>query len=43
MKIQKEQGEKELAETEAQVKELNDNLAVLNANKKEKEDELNEL
>lgn len=43
MKIQKEQGEKELAETEAQVKELNDNLAVLNANKKEKQDELNEL
>lgn len=43
MKIAKEQGEKELAETEAQVKELNDNLAILNANKKEKQDELNEL
>lgn len=43
MKKQKEQGEKELAETEASLNALNKNLAELNANKKEKQDKLDEL
>jgi dynein heavy chain len=43
MKAQKEKGEKELAEITAALNELNSNLATLNANKKEKQDELNEL
>jgi len=43
MKAQKEKGEKELAETEANLKALNESLAILNAKKKENQDELNEL
>lgn len=43
MKAQKEKGEKELAETEASLAELNKNLAILNAKKKENQDELDTL
>jgi dynein heavy chain, axonemal len=43
MKAQKEKGEKELAETEANLAQLNESLAILNAKKKENQDELNEL
>ena len=43
MRIEKETGEKELAETEAQLAALNENLATLNKNKKEKQDELDDL
>jgi len=43
MRIEKETGERELAETEKQLAELNENLATLNAQKKEKSDELEEL
>lgn len=38
-----ENANRDLAETEAALKELNDNLAVLNADKKIKSDELQEL
>jgi len=43
MKKQKEQGEKELAETEKNLDALNKSLAELNANMKVKKDELDEL
>jgi dynein heavy chain len=43
MKAAKEKGEKELAETIANLDALNKNLAELNANKKIKQDELDEL
>jgi dynein heavy chain len=43
MRIEKETGERELAETEKQLSDLNENLANLNAQKKEKQDELDEL
>ena len=43
MTAQLEQANKELAITEANLKELNENLAVLNAEAKIKSDELNEL
>lgn len=43
MTAQLEAANKDLANTEAILKELNDSLAVLNAEKKEKGDELQEL
>ena len=43
MKKAKETGERELAQTEADLAELNKNLGILNANKKEKQDKLDEL
>lgn len=43
MRIEKETGERELAETEKMLAELNENLSNLNAQKKEKQDELDEL
>jgi dynein heavy chain len=43
MKQAKQQGEKELAETVANLEALNKSLGELNANKKVKQDELNEL
>lgn len=43
MAMEKEQGEKELAETEATLAALNASLSELNSNKKLKQDELDEL
>lgn len=43
MAIQLENAEKDLAATEAALKELNDSLSILNAEKKLKSDELQEL
>jgi len=43
MRAAKEKGEKELAETEANLAEINKNLTELNTNKKLKQDELDEL
>lgn len=43
MAIQLENANRDLAQTEANLKELNDSLAVLNADKKIKADELQEL
>lgn len=43
MAEQLDRAQKDLAATEAALKELNDNLAILNAEKKIKADELQEL
>jgi septal ring factor EnvC (AmiA/AmiB activator) len=43
MAEQLDRAQKDLAATEAALKELNDNLAILNAEKKIKSDELQEL